>query len=69
MTVGVIGQPAPTSSPGMFTWGMNWGIAYELPNNTETARFYKRFKGRRKPMEQRRSRRELYEKLETIITQ
>ncbi|CAD0202329.1 unnamed protein product [Chrysodeixis includens] len=66
MTVGVIGQPAPASAPGTFTWGMNWGIAYELPNATESNRFYRRFKGRR-PAEQRRSRRELYQKLETIM--
>ncbi|KOB73130.1 Uncharacterized protein OBRU01_11205 [Operophtera brumata] len=39
MTVGVIGQPAPTSSPGTFTFGLNWGVAYELPNSTETARY------------------------------
>lgn len=67
MTVGVIGQPAPTTSPGTFTFGLNWGIAYELPNATETARFYKRTHKHRKPMEQRRSRRQLYEKLETIM--
>ncbi|XP_075979598.1 uncharacterized protein LOC142978878 [Anticarsia gemmatalis] len=66
VTVGVIGQPAPSSSPGILTWGLNWGIAYELPNSTETSAFYRRFKGRR-PMEQRRSRRELYRKLETVI--
>lgn len=65
--MGVIGQPSPSSSPGTFTWGLNWGIAYELPNATETAIFYRRNKGRRKPMQQRRSRRELYKKLELIM--
>ncbi|CAG4940020.1 unnamed protein product [Parnassius apollo] len=65
MTVGLIGQPAPSSSPGTFTFGMNWGIAYELPNTTETARFY--HKKYRKPVAQRRSRRELYEKIELIL--
>ncbi|XP_072938399.1 uncharacterized protein [Epargyreus clarus] len=65
MTVGVIGQPAPSTSPGTFTFGLNWGIAYELPNTTETARFYR--KKYRKPVSQRRSRRELYEKLELIL--
>ncbi|XP_041980979.1 uncharacterized protein LOC121734434 [Aricia agestis] len=65
MTVGVIGQPAPSSSPGTFTFGLNWGIAYELPNNTETAAFYR--KKIRKPVAQRRSRRDLYEKLELIM--
>ncbi|CAG9565946.1 unnamed protein product [Danaus chrysippus] len=65
MTVGVIGQPAPTSAPGTFTFGLNWGIAYELPNNTETALFYRSKK--HKSIAQRRSRRELYEKLEVIL--
>ncbi|KAJ0174996.1 hypothetical protein K1T71_009137 [Dendrolimus kikuchii] len=68
MTVGVIGQPAPTTSPGTFTFGLNWGIAYELPNATETARFFKINHRRKiKPMQQRRSRRELYQKMETIM--
>ncbi|XP_045776055.1 uncharacterized protein LOC123874609 [Maniola jurtina] len=66
MTVGLIGQPAPTTAPGTFTFGMNWGIAYELPNNTETALFY-RSKKHKKPVVMRRSRRELYEKLEIIL--
>ncbi|XP_046966946.1 uncharacterized protein LOC124534954 [Vanessa cardui] len=66
MTVGVIGQPAPATAPGTFTFGLNWGIAYELPNNTETALFYRR-KKHGKPLAQRRSRRELYEKLEIIL--
>ncbi|CAH1637197.1 unnamed protein product [Spodoptera littoralis] len=67
MTVGVIGQPAPSSAPGTFTWGMNWGIAYELPNATETSKFYRRYNRLSKPMAQRRSRRELYQKLEKIM--
>ncbi|KAI8434491.1 hypothetical protein MSG28_012505 [Choristoneura fumiferana] len=66
MTVGLIGQPAPSSSPGTFTFGLNWGIAYELPNATETLAFYHKKKGR-KPMAQRRSRRELYGKIEDIL--
>lgn len=66
MTVGLIGQPAPASAPGTFTFGMNWGIAYELPNNTETALFYRR-KKHMKPVVMRRSRRELYQKLEIIL--
>ncbi|XP_049871773.1 uncharacterized protein LOC126370792 [Pectinophora gossypiella] len=69
MTVGVIGQPAPSSAPGTFTFGLNWGIAYELPNATESLRFYhKKYKYKKlQPMMQRRNRRELYEKLEAII--
>ncbi|XP_073960099.1 uncharacterized protein [Choristoneura fumiferana] len=66
MTVGLIGQPAPSSTPGTFTFGLNWGIAYELPNATETLAFYHKKKGR-KPMAQRRSRRELYGKIEDIL--
>ncbi|KAL0821275.1 hypothetical protein ABMA28_005875 [Loxostege sticticalis] len=69
MTVGLIGQPAPTTAPGTFTWGMNWGIAYELPNATETLAYYHqkyRLK-HKKAMAQRRSRRDLYGKLETIL--
>ncbi|VVC97720.1 unnamed protein product, partial [Leptidea sinapis] len=64
LTVGVIGQPAPSSSPGTFTFGLNWGIAYELPNATETAYAFRR---KKKPLVQRRSRRELYQKLELIL--
>ncbi|KAG6451057.1 uncharacterized protein LOC115444161 [Manduca sexta] len=67
MTIGVLGQPAPSTSPGTFTFGLNWGIAYELPNATETSKFYRKKNRHRKPMEQRRSRRELYEKLEIIM--
>ncbi|CAG4935767.1 unnamed protein product [Colias eurytheme] len=63
-TVGTLGQPAISSSPGIFTFGLNWGIAYELPNVTETAYAYRR---KKKPLMQRRSRRDLYEKLELII--
>lgn len=66
MTVGLIGQPAPTSSPGTFTFGLNWAIAYELPNVTETAAFYST-KKLKKPVQQRRSRRELYGKMESIL--
>lgn len=65
MTVGVIGQPAPASAPGTFTFGLNWGIAYELPNSTETSMFYRH--KHRKPLAQRRSRREIYEKIEVIL--
>ncbi|XP_045538866.1 uncharacterized protein LOC106711490 [Papilio machaon] len=65
MTVGLIGQPAPSTAPGTFTFGLNWGIAYELPNTTETAQFFR--KKYRKPVAQRRSRRQLYEKMELIL--
>lgn len=67
MTVGLIGQPAPSSAPGTFTFGLNWAIAYELPNVTETAAYYKSATRLKKPMQQRRNRRELYGKLESIL--
>ncbi|XP_072938400.1 uncharacterized protein [Epargyreus clarus] len=65
MTVGTLGNPSPSRFPGIFTFGLNWGIAYELPNASETSSFYQRkFK---KPVAQRRSRRDLYQKLEMIL--
>ncbi|XP_028032043.1 uncharacterized protein LOC114244429 [Bombyx mandarina] len=67
MTVGLIGQPAPSTAPGTFTFGLNWAIAYELPNATETTAFYTQKYKYKKPVHQRRSRRELYEKIETIL--
>ncbi|KAM3960415.1 uncharacterized protein ACR2FA_005513 [Aphomia sociella] len=67
MTVGVIGQPAPSTAPGTFTFGLNWGIAYELPNATETLSFYHKKYRLKKPVAQRRNRRELYGKIETIL--
>ncbi|XP_063367868.1 uncharacterized protein LOC134656279 [Cydia amplana] len=67
MTVGLIGQPAPSSSPGTFTFGLNWGIAYELPNATETLAAYHRKHRLGQPVAQRRNRRDLYEKLEAIL--
>ncbi|XP_063382827.1 uncharacterized protein LOC134669248 [Cydia fagiglandana] len=67
MTVGMIGQPAPSSAPGTFNFGLNWGIAYELPNATETLAAYHRKYRLGKPAAQRRSRRDLYEKLEAIL--
>ncbi|CAG9791037.1 unnamed protein product [Diatraea saccharalis] len=67
MTVGLIGQPAPATVPGTFTFGLNWGIAYELPNATETLALYHQKYKFKKAMTQRRSRRDLYQKLEIIL--
>lgn len=70
MTVGVIGQPAPSTSPGTFTFGLNWAIAYELPNSTETAAYYHIYNRkifRQQHMQQRKYRRDLYGKLEAIM--
>lgn len=65
MTVGQIGQPM--SVPGTFTFGMNWGMAYELPNSTDIAAVFRKYKRRRKPVEQRRHRRELYQQIEAVM--
>ncbi|KAJ0174997.1 hypothetical protein K1T71_009138 [Dendrolimus kikuchii] len=67
MTVGLIGQPAPATAPGTFTFGFNWAIAYELPNVTEISAYYRSATRLKKPMQQRRNRRELYGKLESIL--
>ncbi|XP_053611532.1 uncharacterized protein LOC128675852 [Plodia interpunctella] len=67
MTVGVIGQPAPSSAPGTFTFGLNWGIAYELPNTTETLQFYHKKYRLKKPVAMRRNRRDLYQKVEVVL--
>ncbi|CAG9130147.1 unnamed protein product [Plutella xylostella] len=67
MTVGLIGQPSPTTAPGTFTFGMNWGIAYELPNETQSLNFLHQKKKLLKAQAQRRSRRELYGKIESIL--
>ncbi|XP_026326174.1 uncharacterized protein LOC113234868 [Hyposmocoma kahamanoa] len=67
MTVGLIGQPAPQTVAGTFTFGLNWGIAYELPNATETLSYYHSKHRLKKPTAMRRNRRELYEKIETIL--
>nr|XP_049702282.1 uncharacterized protein LOC126055745 [Helicoverpa armigera] len=68
MTVGLIGQPAPSSSPGTFTFSVNWAIAYELPNVTETSIYFLQKKYFNKQHLQKRiNRRELYGKLEAIL--
>ncbi|XP_022824758.1 uncharacterized protein LOC111355215 [Spodoptera litura] len=68
VTVGLIGQPAPSSSPGTFTFSLNWAIAYELPNVTEaTIYFLQKKYYKRQHLQKRINRRELYGKLETIL--
>ncbi|XP_075979941.1 uncharacterized protein LOC142979066 [Anticarsia gemmatalis] len=66
-TVGVIGQPAPHNNPGTFSWGLNWGIAYELPNTTEFIALYSNARRYRQHVMQRKHRRDLYGKLESIL--
>lgn len=65
MTVGVLGQPMP----GIFTWGLNWGIAYELPNQTASIDAFKRLRKLPQPLVARRYRRDLYSKLELIMNE
>ncbi|XP_055611456.1 uncharacterized protein LOC129758054 [Uranotaenia lowii] len=60
MTVGVYGNP----NYQMFSWALNWGIAYNLPNQTLT---YDMDLNQPKPMAQRRNRRDLYHKLEVAM--
>nr|XP_015839935.1 PREDICTED: uncharacterized protein LOC662629 [Tribolium castaneum] len=52
-------------TPGeIFTEGINWGISYELPNDTKP---FKELLDKPKEVMQRRHRRELYTKIETIM--
>lgn len=47
----------------IFTEAINWGIAYELPNESSTLREFLY----PKHIMRRRNRRDLYQKLETIM--
>jgi hypothetical protein len=52
-------------TPGeIFTEGVNWGISYELPNDTKQ---FKELLDKPKDVMQRRHRRQLYSKMETIM--
>ncbi|KAJ3627765.1 hypothetical protein MTP99_015116 [Tenebrio molitor] len=52
-------------TPGeIFTEGVNWGISYELPNDTKQ---FKELLDKPKEVMQRRHRRQLYSKMETIM--
>lgn len=53
---------APTT---IWTEGLNWGISYDLPNDTSVFREYKKYFPM--PMMQRRHRRDLYHKMEVIM--
>lgn len=61
-TLGVFGNPQYI----YFSWAINWGIAYELPNETWILNQRNR-KPMPKPLVQRRHRRDLYNKLEIAI--
>ncbi|XP_065091183.1 uncharacterized protein LOC135712143 [Ochlerotatus camptorhynchus] len=60
MTIGVYGNP----NYSMFSWALNWGIAYNLPNQTMS---FENEMMEPKPMAQRRHRRDLYYKLEVAM--
>lgn len=54
---------APTT---IWTEGLNWGISYDLPNDTMVFKEYKKYLNP-KYMMQRRHRRDLYNKMEVIM--
>lgn len=61
-TVGFVGNPQYI----YFSWAINWGLAYDLPNDTWiiNERHRKVFP---KQIVQRRHRRDLYDRLEEVI--
>lgn len=61
-TVGFVGNPNFI----YLSWALNWGLAYDLPNQTWIINQRNR-KTFPKPLVQRRHRRDLYEKLEVAI--
>uniref|UniRef100_A0A182VYI4 Uncharacterized protein n=1 Tax=Anopheles minimus TaxID=112268 RepID=A0A182VYI4_9DIPT len=60
MTIGLYGNP----NYQFVSWALNWGIAYNLPNQTVS---FQKEMSEPKPMVQRRFRRDLYQKLEVIM--
>jgi hypothetical protein len=56
-----------------FSWGLNWGFAYELPTNSsyfqEKDNKEKRSVYETQPMIKRRYRRDLFSKLEIIMNE
>lgn len=63
MTVGLIGTP----DPSYLTWSVNWGVAYDLPNQTWILNQNNRRPLMPKPVVLRRQRRDLYGRIETAI--
>lgn len=61
-TFGMIGNP----NVDYFSWALNWGIAYDLPNETFVID-QRNQKLHPKPLVQRRHRRDLYQRLELAI--
>jgi hypothetical protein len=65
LTVGVLGQP----SKGIFTWGVNWGISYTLPNQTESIKGLKRLNKLPHTLVARSTRSEFYSKVELVLNE
>lgn len=63
MTVGVVGSP----NVGTLSWALNWGVAYNLPSYAWARKYAQGFSTDTKAQVQRRSRRDLYQKLELIM--
>lgn len=61
-TFGMIGNP----ELDYMSWALNWGVAYDLPNQTWIIE-HRRQKVMSKPIAQRRHRRDLYNRLEAAI--
>lgn len=61
-TIGFVGNPNFI----YLSWALNWGLAYDLPNDTWVIE-QKNRKIHPKPIVQRRHRRDLFERLETVI--
>ncbi|KAJ6635899.1 hypothetical protein Bhyg_14485 [Pseudolycoriella hygida] len=62
-TIGYVGNPQFI----YFSWSINWGVAYELPNQTWIINHQEEIKAKHKAQLQRRHRRELYHKIEVAI--
>lgn len=62
MTIGMIGNP----ELDYLSWAINWGLAYDLPNETWIVQ-HRNEKILPKPFVQRRHRRDLYNRLEIAI--
>ncbi|XP_037808395.1 uncharacterized protein LOC119601507 [Lucilia sericata] len=63
LTIGVVGNP----HVDYLSWAVNWGVAYNLPNYAWARKHAQGFSNITKAIIQRRSRRELFEKLELMI--
>lgn len=61
-TFGMIGNP----ELDYMSWALNWGVAYDLPNQTWIIE-QRHHKITTKPVAQRRHRRDLYNRLEAVI--